>query len=98
VATPAIPKPKDLCGINRKDVDIRVDTTAEKSFDAFGVATPSSEKNLSPEEGSQGKVGMATRCGQGVATPQKSTKPRPFLKDSYRNGDNDELYESLWQG
>jgi len=98
VATPAIPKPKDLCGINRKDVDIRVDTTTEKSFDAFGVATPSSDKNLSPGEDSQGKVGMATRCGQGVATPQKSTKPRPFLKDSYRNEDNDELYESLWQG
>ena len=98
VSTPSIPKPKDLSGINRKDVDIRVDMTAEKSLNAFGVDSKSRTPHRSSLKASGEPAGMDSGMDSGVDSPKKAAKPRPFLKDSFRNEDNDELYDSLWQG
>ena len=99
VATPATTKPEDLPEIDKKDVVTTVGMTAEKSFDAFGVATPHHASDPLQRKGSEGQVGVATRCGHPpsvVATQNKSEdkpRPRPFLPNS---GDQDNSYPSAF--
>ena len=70
--------------------------TAEKSLNAFGVDSKSKcSKPLAPRA-SEEPAGMDSGMDSGVDTPKKAAKTRPFLKDSCRNEEGDDLYNSLW--
>ena len=95
VATPAIPIQEELCNRYIKDMDIRGDMTVENKLNASGVATPQHAENTSHSNRSEKSAGMATRCGQGVATPRK---PSPFLQDGEKMTENDEATYKMYMG
>jgi len=74
VATPAIPKLKDVGDKYVKEVGMGVEVCTEKTFDASGMATPQPAENPSSGTGSEKSAGMATRYGHPPSGVARKTR------------------------